>query len=728
MIFTLLLLANITLQPYYYTNTNYFYEVTAWDSIIFGATNGGVVAYDYLNSSFRILTNVDGLGKNSQTSIGIESSGYLWVGSSVGLAVIEPDLSSIHIYPSQNLASTNIQEIFCARDSIYIGSTDGLSFIDTRGTPADTSDDIVKNVFDTDGLPSNNVLSIAVDDTLIWVGTSEGLVHFKKDLGSPVQYDTSDGLLNERINKVFIQDTMIYVGTDQGLNCFRNDHFDTLLVDYEIKEIASVGESLALSLRKIADGDTFPRFGFYHEGALILNTNGIPYRSKINSITSVGDELFCGLGNRYDFPNDYYGEGIGRFDFVNGVWNVTKNRCLPSNHISEITANEQGIFVACGARAGYSRGFGWLNNYGEWTNFTRDSIIPSNNIHRCVTDPDGKVWFGINYFSCNGGDTVMVFSFDPSSDEWNFLGCRYNGMDSTVAVWDIAFDNDNNMYLALSGPSDKLWVIDSALNTVSYLGTRMPEFNVEIAIDSAGKIWRTLAKFGLLMFDPSDNSEHSFTESDGLISDNARGCAVDRNNNLYVATDRGLVKYNGVSFSAITDISFDDDILDIELDPQGRVWMMARTGIYYYDPEFNISDGYSFAELGIHIEFLDDPDEIIQVQGFEFDAVRGCFWLGGQTGLLKLAVHYETPVELEDVLIYPNPVVGNDIVRIKNIPTDSRITVFSVSGRKIAEDLEPDVVFGEVVWEIPDDVGSGLYFVLIKTGRGNKVCKLAIVR
>ncbi len=724
----LFLLASISLQPYYYTNNNYFYELTSRDSVVYGATNGGVVAYNYLSGSFNILTNVDGLEINSQTSIGIDSSGYLWVGSSVGLAVIEPDLSSIHAYPSQNLSSTSIQEIFCARDSIYVGSTDGLSFIDTRGTPADTSDDIVKNVFDTDGLPSNNVLSIAIDDTLIWIGTSEGLVHFKKDFGSPVQYDTSDGLLSERINKVFIRDTMIYVGTEQGLNCFRNDHFDTLLVDYEIKDITSSGDSLALSLRKTADGDTYPKFGFYHEGSLLLNTNGIPHRTKINSVVSVNNELFCGLGNRYDFPNDYYGEGIGRFDFDNSIWNVTKNRCLPSNHISEISANEQGIFVACGARAAYSRGFGWLNNDGEWTNFTTDSILPSNHVHRCVTDSDGKVWFGINYFSCNGGDTVMVFSFDPSSDEWNFLGCCYNGMDSTVAIWDIEFDTNNNMYLALAGPSDKLWVIDSALNTVSFLGVRMPEFNVEIAIDSAGKIWRTLAKFGLIMFDRSDDSEHNFTESDGLISDNARGCAVDRNNNLYVATDTGLAIYNGVTFSAFTGISLDDDLLDIDLDSEGRIWMMARTGIYYYDPEFNITDGYSFAELGIHIEFLDDPDEIIQVQGFEFDPARRCFWLGGQNGLLKLTIHYETPVELEDVLIYPNPVVGKNIVRIKNMPIDSRINIYSISGRKIAEDLEPNVTFGEVVWEIPDDVGSGLYFVLIKTNQGSRVCKLAIVR
>ncbi len=717
----ILLIANILLQPEYYTNTNYFYQIIGADEIIFSATNGGVVSYNYFSGSFNVLTNVDGLQMNSQRSIGLDSLGYLWVGSSRGLAVIDPTFSSIQQYPSQNLASTDIQEIVCMRDSIYVGSTGGLSFIDSRGTPADTSDDLIINLYDTDGLPSDNVLSIAVGDTLIWVGTSDGLVHFRKDLTSPVQYDTSDGLLGKRINKVFIRDTLVYVGTDRGLHIFQDGYFDTLLIDYEIIDISFLGDSLALAL------DTISQFGFYYQGTFSGANNGIPYRCRVLSLLNFNDNLFCGLGNRFSI--DYFGEGVGRYDTDDTMWEITKNQCLPSNRISEITANEHGIFVACGARARYSRGFGWLNDDGDWTNFTRDSIIPSNHVHRCVTAPGGKIWFCLNAFPDDTA-SVMAFSYYPhnGSDEWFFLKNRYNGMEGSNGIWDIEFDSDNNMFLALSGPSDKLWVIDSALSSVYFLGVRMPEFNVEIAIDSADNIWRTLAKFGLIVFDRGDDSQHNFSESDGLISDNTRGCAVDRNDNLYVATDKGLAIYDGAGFSVVTDISLYDDLLDVEIDSEGRIWIMARSGIYYYDPQLSITDGFSYNELNIHIDFIDDPDEIIQVQGFTFDPIRRCFWLGGQTGLLKLGVQYDIPVESEDVFIYPNPVVGKDVVRIKNIPLDSRVDIYSISGRRIAEELEPDEVFGEVVWQIPDRVGSGLYFALVKSDRGNRVCKFAIVR
>ncbi|KPK67310.1 hypothetical protein AMJ87_13535 [candidate division WOR_3 bacterium SM23_60] len=171
------------------------------------------------------------------------------------------------------------------------------------------------------------------------------------------------------------------------------------------------------------------------------------------------------------------------------------------------------------------------------------------------------------------------------------------------------------------------------------------------------------------------------------------------------------------------------DHFDVELDSQDRIWVMTRDGIYYYDPELDSSEGFSYSNLGIHIRFLTSSNELIQVQGFTFDAGRQCFWLGGETGLLQLAMQSDTASLLDSVIIYPNPVVGHDVVRIGNVPSDSRVTIYSLSGRKVAEDLTPDPAFGEVVWLIPDAVGSGVYVVLIQSERyGKTVSKFAIVR
>ena len=155
MILILVLVAEISIQPQYYTNTNYFYEITGYDTIIYGATNGGVIAFNTQTISFRVLTNTDGLQMNRQRCLGLDSSGYLWVGNELGLAQIDPDFQSIMIYPNQIGIST--QEIACQRDSIYVGSTDGLLFIRTMGTPGDFSDDSISRIFESEGLPSKYV-------------------------------------------------------------------------------------------------------------------------------------------------------------------------------------------------------------------------------------------------------------------------------------------------------------------------------------------------------------------------------------------------------------------------------------------------------------------------------------------------------------------------------------------------------------------------------------------
>jgi len=726
MILILVLVAEVNLQPQYYTNTNYYYEITGRDSIIYGATNGGVIAFNKQTKGFRFLTNTDGLQMNRQRCLGLDSSGYLWVGNELGLAQVDDMFSAIQIYPIEHLTGTSTQEIVCCGDNIYVGSTDGLLFINTMGTPADFSDDVRMKIFEPEGLPSKNVLTIALDDTSVWVGTDDGLVRFSEDFLTYAQYSTAHGLLENRINKIFIVDTSIYVATRSGLNSFQGTYFDTLLINEQVFDINRINDSLVLVL------DSISQVGIFHQGSLTVINNGIPYLCRVHSLLNIGDDIYCGLGNRYN--RDYFGEGIGQYDFGNNLWELTKRPCLPSNHISDITANEYGVFVACGSRSSDSKGFGWLNNAEEWINFSRDSILPSNHVHRCVTAPDGKVWFAMNTISPS--DTVLVFSYEPEYDNWYFMRKGYHNMDNTVAVWDIKFDPGNNMFLALAGPSDKVWVIDSARDEVYFLSDKVSGFVVEMALDSEGKIWRTFVTDKTLLmvdtqntlFDRSDDTYGEFSTADGLVSTYAYGCIVDQDNNLYVANESGLVIYDGVDFKPMTNIS-SGELFDVEMDSQERVWIMARDGLYYYDPKLNILGGGRYKKLGVHIEFLVFSNELIQVQGFEFDPFNGCFWLAGETGLLKVAVQYDTTIPLDSILIYPNPVLGKGVLRIKNLPVDALVNIYAVSGRLLIDNLRPDPVFGEVVWSIPNDIGSGLYFALIRSSMyGNKVCKFAIVR
>jgi hypothetical protein len=330
----------------------------------------------------------------------------------------------------------------------------------------------------------------------------------------------------------------------------------------------------------------------------------------------------------------------------------------------------------------------------------------------------------------------MLVSYDINQDTWHFIPRGYLNIDTTVAVWDIEFDNNNNLYMTLAGPSDKLWVIDSALQNAAFLGLKREGFNVEIALDSAGLIWRTIsgADGGLLLidtkqtvFDRNDDEIREYNTSDGLVSKYTYGCIVDQNNSLYVANDTGLLVFDGSDFHGHTGIT-SNEIFDVEIDSEGRVWMMARSGIYFYDPQFDIIQGWEYYELGVNIEFLEFSNEVIQIQAFEFDSLRNCFWIGGETGLLKLIIEQDSFVDFDSILVYPNPAIGVPVVKIKNLPAGALVDIYSLTGRLLTQGLVPDGVFNEVVWIIPEDAASGMYFAVINTQTGSRVCKFAVVR
>ncbi|UCD05425.1 MAG: T9SS type A sorting domain-containing protein [candidate division WOR-3 bacterium] len=722
MIQIILLVLAIDIQPEYYTNANIVYDFTGRDSMIYCATNGGFAAFNRLTEAFNVLTNTDGLQKNEQSCVGMDSSGNIWVGNTLGLALVESDLSNISIYPIECLTCTRIQVINCLRDSVYVGSSNGILFIDTKGTPLDFNDDTQTKVFDID------VRSIVVDDTSIWVGTaSDGILRYSKDgLQLQATYTINNGLLDNEIKVLALIDNELYAGTNYGLNHFVSGHFDTLLIDYQVNTIAHLGDSLVLGV------DPDQKVALFFGGNFVVINDGLPWYTTAQDLLNLQGELFCGLGIRY--THNYFGEGIGQYDRDTGIWEIKKHSCLPSNHIAEITANEHGVFVACGQREqnAASRGIGWLNSQNEWLSFSTDSVLPSNRVHRAATAPDGRVWFGYNTFPDNE-TSVMLTCFDPQQGTWVDIHNRYNGMEGTEAVWDVAFDYESNMYLALGRPTDKLWLIDSALEAVYYLNPQTTEFRIEIAIDSSGIIWQTHTGAGLSMtdtrntlFDRTDDLYRNYTKSDGIASNYMRGCLVTQDNVFYACTDSGLVVFDSTGFYNRNDIS-DAELLDIELDSQRRLWILARDGLHILDLSSNLVRHHTFADLGIDMNFLESIAAMTQVQGFEFDPIRRCFWVGGENGLLKLTVQYDTQVQIGAASVYPNPARGNTI-RIKDIPLDAHVDIYAISGRRVAEDLVPDIVFGEVVWQIPDDIASGMYFALVKSDQGDKTYKFAIVR
>ncbi len=732
MFLILTLAAAIEVRPVFYTNHNYWFDLRVRSDIMYGATNGGLVRYDPALDEYRVLTDADGLPMNRLNCVGIDSSGYVWAGTEAGIALADPAMQNILTYPLDCLPCSRVYAAACLRDTVFFGTAAGLLRIETRGTPNDFNDDIRTEIFDIHGLPSNNITAIAVGSS-IWIGTDAGLARCSKDFQQIDTFSTAHGLLDNAVTCLLVEDTLVLVGTDRGLNRLHAGRFDTLVANLPVADAALSHDTILLAL------DTVPQIAVFvlTDSNLSYVTTGLPGATTVNCVAHAGSEWAAGLGNA--FGTTLFGEGLGMCDLTlpSPAWTMHAADCLPSNHISDVCVNDSGVFLALGVRSNnqLSQGIGWLRNDGRWEHYTAGTALSSNQIHRCEAGPDGRVWFGLNPISNSGMDTVLAYSFDPAADQWWFLPVGFQSMESTDALWDIKLDPGGNLYMEIGRPSDRLWVISAGLDTVRSLVPKQDGFFNEIALDTLGRIWRTITDPGGVvmtdtrhsLFYTNDDTYRIYSTSEGLASPNTRGCVTGADDRLYVVTVAGLAAQSGDGFTMIPGLP-EAELYDVARDSEGRIWILSSIGVHYYDPEHAYIGGWQYSDLGISLNFYSLLKEIVQIQAFTFDALRHCFWLAGDNGLLKLEITGADSLPLDSITVYPNPSLSGRTIRIKNLPADSRVSIYSIAGRRLAKDLLPDASFNEVVWNIPEGTASGLYFALIVSDRGKKIAKFAIAR
>lgn len=311
----------------FYTNTNYTYQVRAYENDLFSATSGGLSIFSPASNAFTVYTSTDGLPSNWCSCLEIDRDKNIWLGTDNGVGILKADRSIFVRLPQRFFPSAKINVIRSQNDTVYIGTDLGLLFLNTKNTLADTSDDERKIVRTSNGLISDTVLSVAANK-YIWVGTLRGITRFNKLL----EPDTLYFLQGHQIKTILVKDTInVYVGTDKGLYVFRDTIFDTLATGWNIQDLARRNDSLFI----VIPSD----FIIYKDSFMIRNT-GLPPGVKLNSVTTTANAWAVGLGNNH-WPNyDNYGEGIAIWE--NSMFNTYKRACIPSNRIGDVCVATNG--------------------------------------------------------------------------------------------------------------------------------------------------------------------------------------------------------------------------------------------------------------------------------------------------------------------------------------------------------------------------------------------------
>ncbi len=155
----------------------------------------------------------------------------------------------------------------------------------------------------------------------------------------------------------------------------------------------------------------------------------------------------------------------------------------------------------------------------------------------------------------------------------------------------------------------------------------------DFARDREGNLWFTTSKAGLVRFD--GRRFDRLTEEDGLLSNAISALLVDRQDNLWIGTDRGLSRYDGARFSHFSenDSLLSRQVNDLFEDRNGRLWIATTHGVLSYD-------GKAFSRLHMDEKLArsrfagDDGLAYQHVQCIAEDAV-GHLWFGTKEGALR---------------------------------------------------------------------------------------------
>lgn len=158
-----------------------------------------------------IKFNIDrGLKVNQVRGLTEDSEGNIYVATlGGGVSVINNEKVSDEIGSNEGLPSLRCKSILWTDSLLWVGTDNGLALIQ--------NDEVVKVYNTENGLPSNKILSIKKGVAGgVWVGTQKGIAFVENKVA--LTFNVDDGLLDDRIKDLLpISKNEVWIGTRAGL-------------------------------------------------------------------------------------------------------------------------------------------------------------------------------------------------------------------------------------------------------------------------------------------------------------------------------------------------------------------------------------------------------------------------------------------------------------------------------------------------------------------------------
>jgi ligand-binding sensor domain-containing protein/signal transduction histidine kinase len=528
----------------------------------------------------------DGLPGNEVTSLLQTHDGYLWVGSSAGLARFD-GVKFTRFGEQNGLKKSGILCLLEDRQDRFWVGTDGGGLFQFR-------DGQFEALTSHDGLFSDVVMSLAQGaDGRIWIGTYDGLNCWRD--GQFLQDASVPPRRNEPVSRV--------LDDASGLWLVLNGYLHQVKGQAYLRENLGAEPSSQIAIAALRRGPSGRLWFGGISGNLTYSSNGVmtilPQPERLSSDTILD---VCEARNG-DTWMGMASTGLRRWR--NGrVLSLSVSEGLAENSVRCLLEDREGNIWVGTSGGGLNR----LKPKKLRLVTTRDGLS-HNGIMSLTQDSDGKVWIGSNGggLSVAGGDVFapaeISYLLDNESlpsllsarDGTLWLGTWNSGLfrkaGAKLEQFHLAApDNDQPVLALCENPAGGLWVgtyqeglklFKNGIFTQCQTTNRFTaKYITALAEDGQRRLWIGTGGEGLYCLD--GKCVRGLTREDGLASDFVRTLYLDPDGVLWIGTSGGLSRLKDSHVASLTMQHglWDDVISQILEDGSGHLWFGSNRGVF----------------------------------------------------------------------------------------------------------------------------------------------------
>ncbi len=422
------------------------------------------------------------------------------------------------------------------------------------------------------------------------------------------------------------------------------------------------------------------------------------------------------------------------------------------NVITRVALDSRGTLWTGGASDGLPRTRTGVSRYDgkSWTHFNeRNSPLLMNLISSVNAAPDGRVylgtWFGPTVIG-SGGFNVLDDggTAETADDRWETYTANETGLAMGVVRGGIAFDAKGGAWVASRMNQARpggLEYFDPLAKEFHSYSNSLSERNVQtVAVDGAGNVWVGYVTAGLAVIPGGfggvlrDVAAFVPTVGEGGIVD----ISVDPVGRIWVATASKLVvinyqgnaaDQNGYAYKDIKPAGFAAlAALDVKFESDRAVWIATADGVFRTDLGGKQWRTYNRANSVLATGRVND---------LAVDMGRGVLWAATDKGLsaLPLAASADARASGGKLDVRPNPWYPerHGPLTVGGMPLYSTVSVLTVSGERVRRWSAAEQNGRAFRWDGRGGSGkrcaSGVYLILAVAPDGSTYSgKVALVR